>query len=143
MPLSKVTKIGAALVATALYFGIAVWAERSYIDPAPKGRLAVLLGRPFYPLGGAAFQGLAMLPGDQSRLEGFADDPAKHDDRRSPFVIYEDHEPLGPAHSTFADISKMGRGHFAHWPSHGFVFSTSDGSDPNNNGRRYWAVIKD
>ena len=143
MPLSKATKIGAPLVATALYFAIAEWLERSYVNPIPKGRIAIFLVPPFAPLGGAAFRGDPLLPADAGRLAAFAEDPANEADRRSPFVIYEDHRPLGPAHSTFADISKIGRGHFAHWTVPGLVFSTSDGSDPNNNGRHYWAVIKD
>ena len=59
----------------------------------------------------------------------------------SPVIVYEDGKPLGPAHSNFADISTLGHGRFAYWTGQGLIFSTSDGSDPNSNGRRYWAVV--
>jgi hypothetical protein len=61
--------------------------------------------------------------------------------QRSPLIIYEDGKPLGPAHSLHADISKYGNGRFSHWKNTGFIFSTSDNSDPNLNGREYWAVL--
>jgi hypothetical protein len=83
-----------------------------------------------------------ILPIDDNALRRVAaDDPAMADDTRSPVVIYEDGRPLGPAHSNFADLSRLGHGRFSHWTGQGLFFSTSDGSDPNRNGRRYFAVV--
>ncbi|MCA6118678.1 hypothetical protein J6524_27925 [Bradyrhizobium sp. WSM 1738] len=142
LKLGKSAKYGAALAAVALYFSIALWLERSYVSPVPKGQVAVQMRPPFEPLGGAAFRYLPSAPSEGNSLMAFAEDPANAGDRRSPIIIYEGHHPLGPAHSTFENISRIGRGHFAHWTDQGFVFSTSDGSDPNRNGRLYWLVIK-
>src|SRR5262249_36588737 len=60
--------------------------------------------------------------------------------QRSPYVVYEDGKPLGPAHSTKEDIELIGRGRFLH--TKGIViFSASDNSDPRVNGRTYWVVL--
>ena len=61
---------------------------------------------------------------------------------RSNIVIYEDDKPLGPAHSTHADVGNIGLGRFSHWrfTSTMFLFSSSDNTDPRTNGRTYWAV---
>jgi hypothetical protein len=63
------------------------------------------------------------------------------DNKRSPVLLYENDHLLGPAHSLHADIGKLGRGRYSHWTDWGFIFSTSDNSDPNTNGRAYWAVV--
>jgi hypothetical protein len=60
---------------------------------------------------------------------------------RSPFVIYEDDRPLGPAHSRSADIHELGHGRFSHWTGIGFIISSSDGTNPATNGRNYWVVL--
>ena len=77
---------------------------------------------------------------DLKALLPYADDPADAQGH-SPVIVYEEGKPLGPPHSTFADISQLGRGRFTWWIGQGLFFSTSDGSDPNRNGRRYWAVV--
>jgi hypothetical protein len=59
---------------------------------------------------------------------------------RSPYIVCENRRPLGPAHSAHAEIASMGKGRFSHWALAGFVFSASDNSDPNTNGRRYLAT---
>ncbi|MCK1575914.1 hypothetical protein [Bradyrhizobium sp. 174] len=63
-------------------------------------------------------------------------------DQRSSIELYEDGKRLGPAHSTVSDIEKFGSGKFSHWRKNGttLFFSASDNSDPNTNGRAYWAV---
>jgi hypothetical protein len=87
-----------------------------------------------------AWRAQHILPFDANALRRVpADDPAVNN-ARSPVLIYEEGRQLGPAHSNFADISKLGHGRFSYWTDQGFLFSTSDGSDPNRNGRRYWAV---
>ena len=50
--------------------------------------------------------------------------------------LFEDGMDLGPANCSHGDIEKLGGGRFSHWAD-GLRFSTSDGSDPNENGRRY------
>jgi hypothetical protein len=57
---------------------------------------------------------------------------------RSPFMIYENEMALGPAHSLHADIARLGHGRFSHWRN-SFIFSSSDGTDPQTNGRIYRA----
>ncbi|MBX9778456.1 MAG: hypothetical protein K2Y71_29125 [Xanthobacteraceae bacterium] len=64
------------------------------------------------------------------------------DDRRcsdsSSLRLLENGRPLGPAHSVHADIRVNGGGRFSHWGNH-LYFSSSDGSDPRSNGRKYTA----
>jgi hypothetical protein len=60
---------------------------------------------------------------------------------RSPYVVYENDLPLGPAHTIHSEISKLGHGRFSHWKDIGFIFSSSDGTDPTSNGRKYWVVL--
>jgi Methyltransferase domain len=63
---------------------------------------------------------------------------ANHTDvwARSPLVVHEDGVPLGPAHSPPDRIRDEGGGRFNHWYGQ-LLFSTSDNSDPNTNGRSY------
>jgi arylsulfatase A-like enzyme len=50
--------------------------------------------------------------------------------------LLEDGRELGPAHSPHEDVREQGSGRYSHWKGRLF-FSTSDGSDPNTNGRSY------
>ena len=54
----------------------------------------------------------------------------------SSLELYEDGEPLGPAHSIHEVIALKGRGRYSHW-EYKLYFSTSDNSSPVENGRRY------
>ncbi len=55
---------------------------------------------------------------------------------RSPLRLLEDGTELGPGHALHATIQDAGDGRYSFWM--GVVyFSTSDGSDPNTNGRVY------
>jgi hypothetical protein len=54
--------------------------------------------------------------------------------------LHEDGRALGPAHSPHASIAQIGRGLYSHWSGE-LLFSTSDNSDPNTNGRRYLVVV--
>ncbi|MBJ7413855.1 MAG: methyltransferase domain-containing protein [Niveispirillum sp.] len=67
----------------------------------------------------------------------YADSPVGN---RSNTVLLEDGKPLGPAHALHQDIAQKGRGAFSHWQQ-GLWFSTSDNSNPNNNGREYSIFI--
>jgi hypothetical protein len=60
--------------------------------------------------------------------------------RRSTVILCEDDRPLGPPHSTNMEIYHQGKGRYSHYSPFGILFSTTDGSDPNNNGRRYRAI---
>lgn len=55
---------------------------------------------------------------------------------RSRLALTEDGHSLGPAHAGHEEIRTVGAGRFSHWGSQ-IYFSTSDGSDPRTNGRRY------
>jgi hypothetical protein len=131
----RFNKIGVALLASAMYFSIAMWLERSYVGRLePRGRTVVQMRPPFEPLGGQAYRYLPNARSKHDSMMAFAEDPTNTHDPRSPIIIYEDGDPLGPAHSTFGNISKVGLGHFAHWTDQGFVFSTSDGGIPTTMG---------
>ncbi len=100
--------------------GAASWLRRS----APVGTLV----GPFTPDGGACWY--AGLPAGV----GAGDAPDAL--RRSAVVLVEDDRVLGPPHSLHDDIRRLGQGRYSHWDG-GLRFSTSDGSDPNVNGRSY------
>ena len=55
---------------------------------------------------------------------------------QSTVTLTEDGRPLGPAHCLHDDIRTLGGGRYSHWGPY-LYFSTSDGSDPRSNGRRY------
>lgn len=57
-------------------------------------------------------------------------------DVKSAAVLFEDERPLGPGHSAHAPIRERGRGRYSHW-NRQVYFSTSDGTSPVENGRRY------
>lgn len=62
--------------------------------------------------------------------------------RRSRLVLTEDGKEMRPGHSLHNDIRRLGGGRYSHWGSTLF-FSTSDGSDPRHNNRRYQVVWQD
>jgi hypothetical protein len=124
-----------ALFAT--YFPTAIWLQLSWDSPVRNSKVAVRLHPPFERAGATAVVARRWLPegtklDDGDRVEG---------DIRSPLLIYEDGRLLGPAHSTYADIEALGHGRYLHWDNKGIIFSASDNSDPNRNGRRYVAVV--
>jgi hypothetical protein len=70
-----------------------------------------------------------------ARLADTPDNPT-----RSPIHLYENDQPLGPAHSTTGAIKDLGGGRYLHLPDV-IYFSTSDNTDPCSNGRQYsWTV---
>ena len=133
---SKSTWIGCGLAATALYFAAALWLKHSYVEPSkPTGAKVIRLERPFYELQGSQVAFSVRAP----ELEDLSDTMEFR--TRSPFVLYEDMRRLGPPHTEHAEILKYGNGRFSHWNLSGFIFSSSDGTNPKYNGRTYWAVI--
>ncbi|WP_429034079.1 hypothetical protein [Bradyrhizobium sp. I1.14.4] len=57
--------------------------------------------------------------------------------------MYEDDKPLGPANCEAIDIAEKGNGRFrlyrdpVDYLAPILIFSTSDNTDPNTNGRKY------
>ena len=126
----------AVIVLFGVYFPLALWSQYSWVDSRPKGAIVVQLFTPFEMYGH-----VAVTQRTAAALAAFADDETNRFDKRSPVVIYENDRPLGPAHNSFAEIQEHGMGRFAVWRSQGIAFSASDNSDPNKNGRTYWAVV--
>jgi hypothetical protein len=120
-----------------MYLVLAWSFERQPAPFFPKGQVTLQLFRPFQVAGHAAI----VSPIQTTKLEPLANDPHKADDTSSPVVLYEDGKLLGPAHNNYTDIQNLGAGRFSHWKETGIVFSASDNSDPNTNGRVYWAVV--
>lgn len=89
------------------------------------------LQRPFRANGGAAW--LAEVPA------GWRSDDMHASASR--LELLEDGAPLGPAHAAHQQIRDLGAGRYSHWDGH-LYFSSSDGSDPNTNGRRYLARVE-
>jgi hypothetical protein len=131
-----------ACAAVVGYFALALYFDRTYVDPSPPGNVVISLNRPFEHEAGYAFRVSYLKREAASRLANIpADDPANRDDTTSPLQIYEGHNPLGPGHSSFSEISTIGRGRFSHWRGQPIFLSSSDNTDPRTNGRYYWAVV--
>ncbi|KRR14644.1 hypothetical protein CQ12_10975 [Bradyrhizobium jicamae] len=124
-----------------MYFALATYFERSYHVSRPSGKVVLSLTPPFLRESGFAYRGALLLEDRRTLANIPSDDPNNAEDTSSPIQIWEDQALLGPGHSSFEAISKSGRGHFAHWTGRGIFFSTSDNTDPNENRRRYWAVV--
>jgi hypothetical protein len=123
-----------AVVATAAYFSVALWLKYSYESPKPAGTI-IRLSRPYFQSHDSNIAFVVNVPS----LDHLSD--TVEFQARSPFILYENELPLGPAHSEHAEIAKYGHGRFSHWNGAGFIFSSSDGTSPKSNGRTYWAVI--
>jgi hypothetical protein len=126
--------IVSTLALFAIYFPLAWWLDVSYVPPKPPAPGAIRLAAPFNSYDNSKTAFIAAAPA----LDSLADSAAEK--TRSPFLLYEDDTPLGPAHSQHDDIVGEGRGRFSHWQGIGFVFSSSDNTNPNTPARRYWVV---
>lgn len=91
----------------------------------------IMLSKPFDKAGGAAYY--APVPS----LEKSADSMTG---TRSNVILCEGDKELGPAHALHDEIRAVGHGAFSHWIG-GLVFSSSDNSDPNANGRQFRVVV--
>jgi hypothetical protein len=118
--------------AVIVVFWLTVFSLNYFIPLCPVDG-AVGLKAPFkkYAAGGSAY--IAEVPSLK------ADGDTGETPTRSPYLVCENRHPLGPAHSTHAEIASQGKGRFSHWAIAGFIFSASDNSDPNTNGRTYMA----
>jgi hypothetical protein len=122
---------GSAIVITSFY---ATLFALDFAKPkCPTGTASLPLLAPFakYSPTGAAW--VANLPA-WSNISDSSDAS-----NRSPVLVCEDSLRLGPAHSAHTDVATKGLGRFSHWGS-SVVFSSSDNSDPNTNGRQYRVV---
>lgn len=120
MNLSKTTRtvILVGVTAVALYGGLAIHLDRSYVDPKPPGRKVRIFPPPFERAGDFFVKyGVKVEPGT---------------------VVYEDREPLDPLN--VADDYR-GPGCFQILPN-GITFSSTDGTDPNEKKHHYWLVTK-
>jgi predicted dehydrogenase len=79
-------------------------------------------------------QGFCWRAGLPAEL-GWAMDSAKRP-RISPLCLWEGERRLAPGHSAHAEIGRVGLGRHSFW-IRTLYFSTSDNSDPNQNGRGY------
>lgn len=61
------------------------------------------------------------------------------DENRSTVQLFEDGNPIGPAHSALYHVAVLGMGRYKHWKGNYsiFAFSSSDNTDPSANGRVY------
>jgi len=128
-----------ALVAIAIYFALAERSIHSYVDTSPRGRVVIRLYPPFEKFGTSKFAVISHEQEFQRSLKDLAD--SVDDNERSPVQIYENGRLLGPGHSAHGEIAGLGMGRYSHWRGQGYVFSSSDNTDPNSNGRYYYAVI--
>jgi hypothetical protein len=126
----------AILVLFATYFSIAIYFRRTYVPVPPQTSSRIWLTGPFIPFiaGGSAY--IAELP----KFNYLAD--SLDDQFRSPLVLYEDEQPVGPAHSEHLDISALGKGRYSQWKDHGLIFSATNNSNPNDNWKRYSVTIQ-
>jgi hypothetical protein len=137
MGMGKLTWFACGLAATALYFSLGLWLKRSYVEPPrPAGERVIRLERPFFDLIGSNNRVFSVRVAELEALSDTMEQP-----QRSPFLLYEGTRPLGPPHSDHSEILRYGHGRFSHWNFSGFIFSSSDGTNPRYNGRTYWAVI--
>lgn len=87
------------------------------------------VGPPFRAEGACGW--IAPLP---QELEDLCDDEQHH--ARSSLVVFEDATELGPGHEQHATIRLVGGGCYSFWKG-ALYFSSSDGGNPNTNGRTY------
>ncbi|WP_295145762.1 Gfo/Idh/MocA family oxidoreductase [uncultured Reyranella sp.] len=96
---------------------------------APPGKRKWNLTPPFRHDGGLAW--VAELP-----PELWNDTDDNDHSHRSTLRVLENSTELGPAHAVHATIQAAGDGRYSFWMNVVY-FSSSDGSDPNTNGRTY------
>lgn len=95
---------------------------------------AVHIIQPFAKDSGYAWK--ASIPNDNLLLGDNNDNPT-----RSKLILLENNKPMWKRHSLHADIRNTGKGRYSHWNNE-LLFSTSDNSNPNNNGRSYKIILE-
>jgi hypothetical protein len=125
-------KIVCASLSLIVYFVAAFWLKQSYIPPAEPPGEKFELSRPFALLDNHAF--VATAP------RGLDIASNSRGDSRSSVMLYENDRQLGPARSARADIASLGAGRFTDSEGRFIIFSSSDNTEPNTTGRKYWVV---
>jgi hypothetical protein len=129
--LRRLIKIMGALAIVAVSFFATLWGMNRVWPACPSGKVTALT-RPFQKNPGFAFV-------KELKLEVPGDGPDHP--TRSSVIVCENNDLLGPMHAPHSDIAKEGRGRYSHW-GNSLLFSTSDNSDPNTNGRSYSLVVR-
>ena len=57
--------------------------------------------------------------------------------KKSTLMLYENGVPMGFPHVSLKHIARHGKSRYAHWKNK-IIFSTTDNTDPNTNGREYY-----
>ena len=134
-PMSNATKpFVLGLLFLVAYFAVGAFFVYSRTPPAPPAGSVAQLSPPFEYFYGNKLAFAVKVPDLQSFSDS-VDEP-----RTSPFIVYENDRPLGPVHSAHVTIAELGGGRFSHWTGEGFIFSSSDNTNPQSTGRRYWIV---
>lgn len=129
MSLTISQSLKVVLVIFAIYFPVALYLRYDYI-PQPDPPKAAILTGPFLKLDDTAYQAAA------PKIDAYAD--VDWGPTRSTVVLSEDGKPLGPGHSP----RNVANGRYSHWRGYGIIFSASDNSNPNTNGRIYSVTWK-
>lgn len=109
----------AAVAAVAIYAGAVIYLDSTYVDPRPAGRKVRILPPPFEATGSFVVKyGVKVDPGT---------------------VVYEDKDPLDQLSDDPDEY--RGPGRFQILPN-GITFSSTDGTNPNEQRHRYWLVEK-
>ncbi|MGE5268697.1 MAG: class I SAM-dependent methyltransferase [Thiohalocapsa sp.] len=104
------------------------------VSEQPSELADIILEAPYASNGGAAWT--IVLPPELQALTDTDSAPS-----RSNLRLLEDGRRLGPGHTLHRLIREQGGGKYSFWKSE-LLFSTSDGSDPNSNGRVYSVHIE-
>ena len=134
--MNAIKAVGLVLVILCAPFLDQAWrAWRGYFEyvRCPEGERIEFSG-PFSRYGGVAYWA------DFPALETLSDDA--DNPRRSPILLCEGPRQLGTGHIFHADVAELGKGRFSHWGPR-IIFTASDNSNPNTNGRKYTAVKMD
>lgn len=103
-------------------------------DDFSNAKMVIHLQPPFVHIDGLAY--FASAP----QLNEIAD--TMEQPTRSPALLFENNELIGPAHTLHAEIAKLGSGRFSHWgPSGGVIFSSPSGKFSETGGKVYWLVV--
>lgn len=105
----------------------------TWLDTLLDKRTPTQLTGPFLPVGGVAWKAT-------QKSATLADTPDAP--RRSTLLLWEDNAPLAYPHGRIHDIVEYGHGRYSHG-NDGIIFSTSDNSDPNTNGKKYTFTVDD
>jgi hypothetical protein len=120
---------GLGIIAASFFVTLSVM---NYVTPpCPQGTATALM-RPFEKFNLPGFAYMTALP----KLDSAGD--SSDVPTRSNLLVCENNNLLGPMHSGHAEIAKDGR-RYSHWTTY-LIFSASDNTDPNTNGRSYSVV---